>query len=150
MRRDTDANFTAAKPGDLMWRVAKRTGVGNVVLEQTPIPELGPHFREDRPLVYVTIGSSGRYAALSGVLQVIGELPVNAVLATAGRFERLDTPPGPYRAPPSLYDTVVAPPSSVSNPAYQPVSRGRRPYPGGQCRKQTPSPDIAYLYPPAT
>jgi threonine dehydrogenase-like Zn-dependent dehydrogenase len=29
------------KPGDLMWRVAKHEGVGNVVLEQTPIPELG-------------------------------------------------------------------------------------------------------------
>jgi UDP:flavonoid glycosyltransferase YjiC (YdhE family) len=62
-------------------------------------PDLGPRFREDRPLVYVTIGSSGRYAALPSVLQIIGELPVNAVLATAGRFERLDTPPNMHVVP---------------------------------------------------
>ena len=62
-------------------------------------PDLGPRFREDRPLVYVTIGSSGRYAALSGVLQVLGDLPVNAVLATAGRFDRLETPPNVHVVP---------------------------------------------------
>ena len=66
---------------------------------QAAMLDLGPRFRADRPLVYVTIGSSGRYAALSGVLQVIGELPVNAVLATAGRFEQLDTPANVHVVP---------------------------------------------------
>jgi UDP:flavonoid glycosyltransferase YjiC (YdhE family) len=58
-----------------------------------PVPEAGERFRADRPLVYVTIGSSGRHAGLKAVLRVIGEFPVNAVLATAGRFEVPDAPP---------------------------------------------------------
>jgi len=56
-------------------------------------PEIGQGLREHRPLVYITIGSSGRYAALGEVLRTVAELPVNAVLATAGRFELLDPPP---------------------------------------------------------
>jgi len=55
-------------------------------------PDLEARFRKDQPLVYVTIGSSGRYAALQAVLRVLAELPVNAVLATAGRFELRDAP----------------------------------------------------------
>src|SRR5438105_13445273 len=39
---DTGTSLKAPQPGDLMWRVAKHEGMGNVVLEQTPIPELGP------------------------------------------------------------------------------------------------------------
>ncbi len=42
MRSDQGAIPRAPKPGDLMWRVAKREGAGNVVLERTPIPDLGP------------------------------------------------------------------------------------------------------------
>jgi UDP:flavonoid glycosyltransferase YjiC (YdhE family) len=55
-----------------------------------PLPklELGP----DRPLVYVTLGSSGRHAGLRAVLGVIGDFPVDAVVATAGRFE-VERPP---------------------------------------------------------
>ncbi|HET7544034.1 MAG TPA: nucleotide disphospho-sugar-binding domain-containing protein [Polyangiaceae bacterium] len=66
---------------------------------QAAMVDLGPRFREDRPLVYVTIGSSGRYSALASVLQVVGDLPVNAVLATAGRFERLDAPANVHVVP---------------------------------------------------
>jgi len=59
---------------------------------RVPMPELPEHFGKGRPLVYVTIGSSGRYTALQAVMRVIGELPLNAVLATAGRFELTDPP----------------------------------------------------------
>ncbi len=46
----------------------------------------------DRPLVYVTLGSSGRLSALETVLRVIAELPVLGVLSTAGRFEPAHVP----------------------------------------------------------
>ena len=38
-----------------------------------------------RPLVYVTFGSSGNLKALPAVLEALGELPVDVLLATAGR-----------------------------------------------------------------
>jgi UDP:flavonoid glycosyltransferase YjiC (YdhE family) len=51
-----------------------------------PVPdqlrELGP----SRPLVYVTLGSSGDLAALPTVLQGLAGLPIQGVLSTAGRF----------------------------------------------------------------
>ena len=40
--------------------------------------------------------------------------------------------------------------SKAKNAANHPVSTGRGTKPGGACRKQQPSPLIAYLYPPAT
>ena len=40
-----------------------------------------------RPFVYVTLGSSGRLSALESVLAVLGELDVDVLVATAGRFE---------------------------------------------------------------
>lgn len=57
-----------------------------------PLPEFFREFDADLPLVYVTLGSSGRYAGLEAVLRVIGEFPVQAVVATAGRFELKDVP----------------------------------------------------------
>jgi UDP:flavonoid glycosyltransferase YjiC (YdhE family) len=41
----------------------------------------------DRPLVYVTLGSSGRISALKTVLGVLAEFPVLALVSTAGRFD---------------------------------------------------------------
>jgi UDP:flavonoid glycosyltransferase YjiC (YdhE family) len=43
--------------------------------------------RSELPLVYVTLGSSGRVAALDAVLAAIAELPLVALIATAGRAE---------------------------------------------------------------
>jgi UDP:flavonoid glycosyltransferase YjiC (YdhE family) len=40
-----------------------------------------------RPLVYVTLGSSGNVELLPLVVRVLGDLPVTAVVATAGRVE---------------------------------------------------------------
>lgn len=53
---------------------------------RVPMPEL-ERLPAGRPLVYITLGSSGRHAGLEAVLRVIGEFPVNALVATAGRFE---------------------------------------------------------------
>jgi UDP:flavonoid glycosyltransferase YjiC (YdhE family) len=39
----------------------------------------------ERPLVYVTLGSSGNLRALPAVLEGLAQLPVDALLATAGR-----------------------------------------------------------------
>jgi UDP:flavonoid glycosyltransferase YjiC (YdhE family) len=41
----------------------------------------------DRPTVYVTLGSSGNLKAWPALAQGLGELPVNVMLATAGRLE---------------------------------------------------------------
>ena len=57
------------------------------------LPDFFREFDPDVPLVYVTLGSSGRYAGLAAVLRVIGEFPVQAVVSTAGRFELRDVPP---------------------------------------------------------
>jgi UDP:flavonoid glycosyltransferase YjiC (YdhE family) len=40
---------------------------------------------DERPLVYVTLGSSGNVQLLPMIAQVLGQLPVRAVIATAGR-----------------------------------------------------------------
>ena len=45
------------------------------------------------PWIYVTLGSSGNLDALHAVLKAIGELPVKALLATAGRAAVSELPP---------------------------------------------------------
>jgi UDP:flavonoid glycosyltransferase YjiC (YdhE family) len=52
-----------------------------------PLPELPDATRGDdaRPLVYVTLGSSGDVLVLPLVIEALGELPVQALVATAGR-----------------------------------------------------------------
>ncbi len=53
---------------------------------RVPLP-MGLGDDDGRPLVYVTLGSSGRVDALPHVLRALGRLPVRAVIATAGRCE---------------------------------------------------------------
>lgn len=55
-------------------------------------PEVAPpawwrDLPEDRPLVYVTLGSSGPKRCLPGMLSELGRLPVTVVVATAGPCE---------------------------------------------------------------
>jgi UDP:flavonoid glycosyltransferase YjiC (YdhE family) len=54
-----------------------------------PMPELPDAARGDdaRPLVYVTLGSSGEVEVLPLVIQALAQLPVQALIATAGRAE---------------------------------------------------------------
>jgi UDP:flavonoid glycosyltransferase YjiC (YdhE family) len=82
-----------------------------------PLPELGERFRADFPLVYVTLGSSGRHAGLEAVLRVIGEFPVNAIVSTAGRFE-VEKPP------PNVHVVEFAPGADVARRATFVVTNG--------------------------
>ncbi|HEX6274530.1 MAG TPA: nucleotide disphospho-sugar-binding domain-containing protein, partial [Polyangiaceae bacterium] len=79
--------------------------------------ELDAGFPSDRPLVYVTIGSSGRHAGLEAVLRVIGEFPVNAILSTAGRFEVA-------RPPPNVHVVRYAPGAEIARRASFVVTNG--------------------------
>lgn len=47
----------------------------------------------DRPVVYVTLGSSGKVGRLPLVLEALADLPVQVVVATAGRAQLGDPPP---------------------------------------------------------
>jgi UDP:flavonoid glycosyltransferase YjiC (YdhE family) len=53
----------------------------------------------DVPLVYVTLGSSGQLDVLPSVLSALAELPVRAVVATAGRVQLRDLPPNVVARP---------------------------------------------------
>ncbi len=54
-------------------------------------PQFG--FDDERPLVYVTLGSSGKVDLLPLVVEAVASLPVNVVVATAGRAELANLPP---------------------------------------------------------
>lgn len=62
-----------------------------------PPPELDTS--DVRPLVYVTLGSSGRTDTVPPVLRALAKLPVRVIVATAGRVE-LSTLPDNVRAYP--------------------------------------------------
>lgn len=47
---------------------------------------------DERPLVYVTLGSSGDVRLLPTLVEALGQLPVRAVIATAGRRELGELP----------------------------------------------------------
>jgi len=62
-----------------------------------PAPEV--EVTGDRPLVYVTIGSSGELGALPAVIQGLEGLPLNALLSTAGRTKLANLPSNIQAAP---------------------------------------------------
>jgi UDP:flavonoid glycosyltransferase YjiC (YdhE family) len=53
---------------------------------ERPLPEALEERCEKRPLVYVTLGSTGDLRVLRAVLDALAQLPVHVLLATAGRF----------------------------------------------------------------
>lgn len=55
-------------------------------------PRGATHAQGPRPLVYVTLGSSGEVSVLPTVLEALATLPVQALLATAGRAEPAGLP----------------------------------------------------------
>jgi len=55
-------------------------------------PERWSALSNDRPCIYVTLGSSGSVDMLDPLLHVLGTLDAHVMLATAGRFERKDLP----------------------------------------------------------
>jgi UDP:flavonoid glycosyltransferase YjiC (YdhE family) len=52
-----------------------------------PLPDWWSELRDDRPIVYVTMGSSGALSVVPKVLEALSKLDVQVVLSTAGRFE---------------------------------------------------------------
>lgn len=52
----------------------------------------------DRPIVYVTLGSSGRSDLLEVVLKALADLPVTTIAATAGRVEMMRVPSNAFVA----------------------------------------------------
>lgn len=62
---------------------------------ELPLDALWPAEARTRPLIYATLGSSGDTGVLPVVLEALEQLPVRAVVATAGRSE-------PERVPPNV------------------------------------------------
>src|SRR3954471_15651497 len=98
---DTGAALKAPPPGALMWRVAKHEGAGNVVLEQTPIPELGP--LDVLVKTHVSLISRGselwrRYVLAEAVNpEMMGYSTTGTVVAVGGQVPAL--PPDKRLAP---------------------------------------------------
>jgi len=59
----------------------------------TPLPEGLKSLPADRPLIYVTLGSSGMARLLPSVVATLGAMPVAATVATAGRLQLEVCPP---------------------------------------------------------
>jgi UDP:flavonoid glycosyltransferase YjiC (YdhE family) len=57
-----------------------------------PRPPWWAQLPQDRPLVYVTLGSSGQGALLPAVLQALAPLPVTVLAATAGKVALASVP----------------------------------------------------------
>jgi len=52
-----------------------------------PLPEWWADIPEDRPVLYVTLGSSGDIRFMNTIIDTLGKMPVTAIVASAGRFE---------------------------------------------------------------
>lgn len=95
-----------------------------------PLPSFFDELDGGRPVVYVTLGSSGRLSALDTVLRVLGELPVLGVVSTAGRFE-LRRVPNNVRIARYVPGALIARASSFvvtnggASTSYQALAEGR-------------------------
>lgn len=65
---------------------------------RTPLPEWWDHLPQDRPVVLLTLGSSGRADLLPMALSALSEMPVTVIAATAGKIDLSDVPGNAYVA----------------------------------------------------
>lgn len=65
---------------------------------QTPLPDWWNDLPQDKPIVFLTLGSSGRAELLPLVFKVLSEFPVTVVVATAGKVALKSVPPNVYIA----------------------------------------------------
>ena len=65
---------------------------------QTPLPDWWGSLPEDKPIVFLTLGSSGRADLLPRVFEVLSELPVTVIAATAGKVALKSVSPNVYSA----------------------------------------------------
>jgi UDP:flavonoid glycosyltransferase YjiC (YdhE family) len=59
---------------------------------KTPLPEWWDKLAEDKPVVFLSLGSSGRADLLPMVLGALSLLPVSVVVATAGKAALAEVP----------------------------------------------------------
>jgi UDP:flavonoid glycosyltransferase YjiC (YdhE family) len=52
-----------------------------------PLPEWWNGIPKDKPVLYVTLGSSGDIRFMDVIIDTLGKMPVTAIVASAGRFE---------------------------------------------------------------
>jgi UDP:flavonoid glycosyltransferase YjiC (YdhE family) len=81
------------------------------------LPAFWHRMDHGRPLVYVTLGSSGELAAFDAVMQAARRLPITVLVASAGRFV-------PEEVPPNVWVTDFVPGDIVSKCASLVVSNG--------------------------
>ncbi|SFW11293.1 nucleotide disphospho-sugar-binding domain-containing protein [Nitrosovibrio sp. Nv17] len=58
----------------------------------TPLPAWWTHLPPDRPVVFMTLGSSGQAGLLPSVLVTLSRLPITIIVATAGKIVIADPP----------------------------------------------------------
>ncbi|MBS0658980.1 MAG: glycosyl transferase family 1 [Verrucomicrobia bacterium] len=96
---------------------------------EVPLPEGFDELGRTRPLVYATLGSSGDVRALPAVIEALGRLPVDALVATAGRATPRVVPPN-VRLVEMVPGDVVARKATVvvcnggASTAYQSLAEG--------------------------
>ena len=57
-----------------------------------PLPEWWNDITKDKPILYVTLGSSGDIRFMDVIIDTLGRMPVTAIVASAGRFESSHLP----------------------------------------------------------
>jgi UDP:flavonoid glycosyltransferase YjiC (YdhE family) len=63
-----------------------------------PLPGFWKELRDDIPTIYVTLGSSGSVTAVPAVVEALADLPVQVLLASAGRLRPDRLPPNTHLA----------------------------------------------------
>lgn len=62
----------------------------------TPLPEWWSGLPEDKPIIFLTLGSSGQADLLPMALTALSQLPVTVIAATAGKIALADVPANAY------------------------------------------------------
>ena len=99
----TDADFVAYVDTPVLFPIDSlpptHSFVGPPLWEPTvPLPAWWGDLRQDRPLVYVTLGSSGQASLLPAVVHALCSLEASIVIATAARARLPALPPNAYSA----------------------------------------------------
>jgi UDP:flavonoid glycosyltransferase YjiC (YdhE family) len=77
----------------LTHRASYETFLGPVLWSpQVPLPDYWDELGRDRPMIYATLGSSGTVKAVPSVLEALGEMDVDVIFSTAGRFTPKNPP----------------------------------------------------------
>ncbi|MGH8763915.1 MAG: glycosyltransferase [Nitrosospira sp.] len=63
---------------------------------EAPLPEWWNRLPKDKPLVFLTLGSSGQAELLPMALSVLSRLAITVIVATAGKITLADAPPNAY------------------------------------------------------